>query len=337
MASKVYAQAPAIPSPKGLRVVEHHVPNNDGWLLHLKQTWAPDALQKERRPLVIIPGYGMNAFVFGFHPTGDSMEQCFARAGYEIWSLNLRWQGASRPLAKNPRPPCIRDFADADIPAALDHILGHTVTHAQQTTLIGVSLGGTVAYAYMATSPEDRVGAMIAIGSPLRWVHVPTLAKLAMAWPALLGVVPTKGSQKIAALALPIAARIPFALNMYINPANVDLRAAKEFAKTISDPHPALNVEIARWVKSGDLTLRGVNITTALGDMHKPLLLVSANRDGIVPTATARFAREAWGGPVDELVVGTATQWYAHADMFIGNDAKRDLFDPVLHWLATHG
>lgn len=321
-----------------VRSIEHHVPNNDGWLLYLKQTWDSATLRPDRRPLVIIPGYGMNSFVFGFHPTGDSMEQCFAQAGYEVWSVDLRWQGKSRPLTKKPSPPSIRDFADADVPAALDFVLGHTRTAATQTTLVGVSLGGTVSYVYMATSPEDRVGAVIAMGSPLRWIHVPKLVQLAMFSPSLLRFVPTKGSQKMAGLALPIAARIPFALNMYVNPANVDLSAAKEFAKTVSDPHPALNVEIARWIKNADLELHGINVTEALRAMTKPLLLVSANRDGIVPPATARFPRTIWGGdPVDELIVGNEQQWYSHADMFIGNDAKRDVFDPVLEWLDTHG
>ena len=51
----------------------HYVPNGDGWLLALKQTYEPQALDRTRRPVAIIPGYGMNAFIFGYHPRGKSM------------------------------------------------------------------------------------------------------------------------------------------------------------------------------------------------------------------------------------------------------------------------
>jgi hypothetical protein len=93
-----------------------------------------------------------------------------------------------------------------------------------------------------------------------------------------------------------------------------------------------VNREIAAWVQRRDLMLRGVNVTEGVGHATMPLLVVKANRDGIVPAATALSARDAWGGPVDVLEVGADPGWYAHADLFVGDHAERDVFAPLAAW-----
>ncbi|MCP4604343.1 MAG: alpha/beta hydrolase, partial [Proteobacteria bacterium] len=73
----------------------HFVNNNDGWIMAIKQVYDPDTLVKGRRPVAIIPGWGMNAFIFGYHPSGMSMEEFIVSQGFEVWSVNLRGQGES--------------------------------------------------------------------------------------------------------------------------------------------------------------------------------------------------------------------------------------------------
>lgn len=319
-----------------LTVVEHFVPNNDGWLLHLKQVFAPARLRKDLRPFLIVPGYGMNSFAFSYHPSGQSMDRVFAEAGYEFWTADLRWQGESRPNKKRPRQPTLRDLASTDLPAAIDHILASTRTDHRTITLAGCSLGGTIAYSYLALTQDTLVSAVIGMCTPLRWVAVPTFLRVAMASPRLLRHLPIRGSAAMARYGLPIAGRVPFAINVYANPANITLSDAAVFSKSISNPSPSLNAEIAQWIKDGDLRIRGVNISEAMGDQTLPLLVVSANRDGIVPPPTARFVRTIWGGEdVEELIVGDDVTWYSHADAFIGKHARRDLFEPVIRWLQA--
>lgn len=320
-----------------LTVIEHFVPNNDGWLLHLKQVIAPKHLRTDRRPFVIVPGYGMNSFAFGYHPDGDSMDRAFAEAGYEFWSVDMRWQGGSRPTGKKPPNPSLRDFVDTDLPAALDHILASTRTKQRQITLAGCSLGGTIACGYLALHDENLVGAFISMCSPLRWVAVPAMLRLATVSPTFLKHLPIRGSATLARYALPIAGRVPFALDVYANPANIQLSDAPEFSKSVSNPSPTLNAELAQWIKQGDLRMRGIDITEAMREQTIPLLVVSSNRDGIVPPPTARYIREVWGGEdVDELIVGDDQRWYSHADVFIGKHARQDVFEPVIDWLQQH-
>jgi hypothetical protein len=61
---------------------------------------------------------------------------------------------------------------------------------------------------------------------------------------------------------------------------------------------------------------------------------VLSNRDGIVPEATALSVTDFWGsGDIEVLRVGDEHDWYAHANLFVGNEAPRRVFDPMIRWL----
>lgn len=320
-----------------LVITEHWAPNGDGWLLHLKQTVAPDHLIRGSRPAIIVPGYGMNSFIFGFHPRGTSMERHFALAGLEVWSVNLRRQGASRAASAKPGGPSLRAYADTDIPAVIDAVLAATQTGANKVDLIGASLGGSLVYAHLALLPRSRVGSVVSIGAPLRWTEIHPLLKLAFSSPWLVGRLPFAGTQRMARAVLPLLARTPL-LSIYMNIANVDLSAAEQLTRTVDDPHPRVNRDIALWIKARDLVLGGRNVTMALSTEERPLLVVVSNRDGIVPESSALAAREAWGGSdVDVLRVGDDSTWYAHADLFVGHDSPAAVFQPITDWLLARG
>lgn len=317
-----------------LNVQEHFVANNDGWLLHLRQAWHPDRYDPAARPLLIVPGYGMNAFIFGFHPRGTSMERALAEAGFEVWSVNLRNQGDSRATMPRAPGPSLRAWAEVDLMAATDAVVQRTRSKRDRVDLIGASLGGSVSYAHLALRPEHRVGAVVTIGSPLKWLTVPTLFRLAFASPRLVGMIPISGARRMAHTAFPLLAKVPRALDLYMNTSHVDLASAGELVRTIDDPHPRINRDIARWFQRQDLVLRGVNVTDALRDVDRPLLVVRSNRDGIVPDDAAVAALEAWGGDdIETMKIGDDVEWYAHADLFISNGAPEHVFAPITDWL----
>lgn len=319
-----------------LEIDEHFPETPDGWALHLKRTVASGLLRRARRPVVIVPGYGMNAFIFGFHPRGTSMERCFAEAGLEVWSANLRRQGRARRLRKNAPGPSMRRLAEVDLTTAIEAVLSHTHTDADRVDILGCSLGGSVAYGHLALRHDHRIASLVAVGAPLRWTTVPTLLGLAFRSPRLVGMVRLSGVRRIAGLVLPLVDRMPSVISMYMNTTHVDMSAAAEMVNTVEDPDPRVNRDIARWIGARDMVLRGVNVTEAMGRMHLPLLLVLANRDGIVPEAAALSAEKAWAnGSVTTLRIGTPEDWYAHADLFVGNDAPRLVFDPIVRWLES--
>lgn len=315
-----------------------HFPQTpDGWRLHLKRTVSPAHFDPGTRPVVIVPGYGMNGFIFGFHPRGTSMERSLAEAGLEVWTANLRGQGDSRPRHRRADPPALRLFAERDLSVAIDWVLEHTRTGASRVDVIGASLGGSIAYAHIALQPGHRVAAVIAVGAPLRWVEIPAVLRVPFASPTVAGMLRIQGTRTLARAALPVATRLPLLLQMYMNAEHVDMSAAAEMVKTVENPHPRVNRDISRWLAARDMILRGVNVTETLGRRGDvPLLVVHANRDGIVPEATALSVVDAWASDdVETLRIGTGDDWYAHADLFVGHEAPTLVFDPMVRWLRA--
>src|ERR1700722_11762733 len=87
-----------------MKTVEHFVPNHDGSELALAQTWDERRLVPGRRPVLIVPGYGMNSYIFSYHPRGVSFEGHLPQAGFEVWRVDLRGQGRSRPGPSGSSP-----------------------------------------------------------------------------------------------------------------------------------------------------------------------------------------------------------------------------------------
>lgn len=313
----------------------HLVPNGDGWQLALKQVFDPARLVKGRRPVAIIPGYGMNAFIFGYHPTGLSMEAYLASKGFEVWSVNLRNQGGSKRVGGS-RNYTIGDIALTDVPAALRAIVAKSETGARAVDGIGCSLGGTYLFAYAALAPAEELGSIVSMGGPLRWVEIHPVLKMAFRSPRLLGAIPFGGTRSLARVLLPILVkRTPFLLKIYMHPEIVDTSKADRLIQTVEDPNRFLNREIAEWVLSKDLVIDGRSVTEGLGRVKKPLLCMVANADGICPEPTITSAIDAIGGEVKDVIrCGNEKVRMAHADMFVSDYSQEMVFEPLCAWLA---
>lgn len=313
----------------------HHVPNGDGWDLAIKQTLDPACLDHERRPLVIVPGYGMNASIFGYHPNGESLESFLAHAGFEVWSVNLRTQG---PSIRRGGSRCygLRETSLVDLPAAINYIGNRTRTKQRRVDLIGCSLGGTMVYVYAALWGTERVGSLVTLGAPLRWVRIHPALRLAFASETVAGLLRMKHTRTLARLGLPLAARIPGLLSIYLHPEIVDLSRPDLLTRTVEDPNPTLNREIARWIRRVDLVIDGKNLTEELEKVSNPLLVMLSNADGIVPPETALAALAAVSSPCAEtLTCGTDDIPMAHADMYISHYAQPLVFGPLAEWLKA--
>lgn len=320
-----------------LQVREQYVNTADGWSLRLRRTISPHHFDPDTQPLLIVPGYGMNSFIFSYHPRGTSMERCLAEGGYEVWALDLRGQGHSKPDKVRAGVGNLVNYATVDLPAAIDRVLGATKTTAHRLTLIGCSLGGSIAYGYLAHDKKPRVSRMIAMGAPLRWTEIHPLIRVAFSSPAIAGSFRMSGTRTLVRGAFPILERLPSLLALYMNSATIDTRCMNEMAETVEDPDPVVNRDIAVWMRDRDLKLRGVNVTEAMRKQTMPLLVVVSNQDGIVPESTATVAADVWGGDdVEILRVGDARNWYAHANLFLADDAPRLVFDPIIRWLRRH-
>lgn len=335
--SRADAACPSEYRCPSVRVIRHFVPNADGWHLALTQRYARGHLDAGRPPVLIVPGYGMNSFIFGFHPTGVALTDHIARAGFEVWTTDLRGQGHSVPISVDPgRSPRLEDLAMIDLPAAIDGVLERTRTHADHLIVVGASLGGTLMLAYAALAARHKISAMVTLGSPLRWVKVHPLVRVAFASPALAGLLPIKGTRKIAGAALPLLTkRAPKLVSMYLNTELTDTTRSAEMVETVEDPSRALNKEIARWIKAKDLTLRHTNVTDAAARLDLPLMVVAAHGDGVVPLETAIFPYGHLPSRNKELVIaGDVSAPLAHADLFVSRESEARVFTPLTEWLT---
>ncbi len=317
-----------------MRSLQHFIDNRDGWHLSLHQTWDPERLERGRRPVLIVPGYGMNSFIFSYHPRGISLEGFLAAAGLEVWRVDLRGQGESRSVGGGENFG-LEDLAATDLGAAIDALLERTHTAASSVAVIGASLGGTIMFSHTALRPKHSIGAMVAIGSPVRWVEIHPAIRVAFGSPTLVGLVRLRGTRRIARVALPyLLEHTPWVLSLYMNPSHVDPGAVSELVRTVEDPNRYVNKQIAQWIRDKDLVLRGINVSESLLGLELPLLCVVANGDGIVPRATAEFSYRRIGSSDRTLLeVGSQDMRLAHADMFVSDEAQSRVYAPVRDWL----
>jgi alpha-beta hydrolase superfamily lysophospholipase len=321
----------------------------DGWRLDVTCFRDSTNFDPAKKPVLMIPGYAMNTFILNFHPTGLSMIEYLCASGFEVWAANLRGQGASKQVvSKSSRRAALRQLALGakygfrelglvDIPAVRDFVLEKSKTAADEVHAIGCSLGATILYAYLAHHPRDhKLATLTAVGGPLRWDDVHPLVEVAFTLPALAGIVPIRGTRKLARRFLPIARRVPGVLSVYMNTAQVDLDHSDQMVRTVENPAPYLNYQIARWVQNRDLIVDGLNVTEALADVEDlPILCLFANADGIVPAAAARSVCSIADSCRTEVVEvgGDEGDWCAHADLFVSENAQELVFEPMSRWL----
>jgi predicted alpha/beta hydrolase len=282
----------------------------------------------------------MNSFIFSYHPSGLSLEGYLADAGFEVWRADLRAQGESRPVGPG-KPPTDRfgleDLALVDLAVALDFVLSNAQTHAAKVDVIGASLGGTLMFIHAVQHKPNLMGALVALGSPVRWIDVNPVMRVVFASPLLIGLVKMRGTRKLAERLLPLLARrLPWVLSIYMNPDITDTSAAAEMVKTVEDPNRHINRQIAHWIAAKDLVIGGTNISDGMRDVLNPLLCVVASGDGIVPRATAEYPFHAVSSRAKRLlVVGDDEIALAHADLFVSREAHERVFRPLAAWLAA--
>jgi pimeloyl-ACP methyl ester carboxylesterase len=286
------------------------------------------------RPVIIVPGYGMNSFIFGFHPGGPSLIECLAARGLEVWTVDLRGQGKSICTTGTKRYG-IAELSIQDIGAAVRHVLATTNTGACKVDLIGCSLGTALAFAHVACVPNAPVEAIVSMAGLVTWKEVHPIVRWVSASPRIAGMLRFKNTRQMARIALPVVAALaPSMLSIYLNHRSTDLSQTSRMVQTVEDPHPMMNREIAEWIQRGDLVVRGVNVSRKLGELKNPLFCIVANNDGIVAPATSRHTYDAIGSPSKKLLlVGDRNMPIAHADLFVCRGAQERIFMPIADFL----
>jgi len=303
-----------------------------GWLLHVKRFFLAEKQDKQLRPLLIVPGYGMNSFIFSYHPHDVSLIEYLCEQGFEVWTADLSAQGESVNRSGGEEPG-LKELACMDLPVIIDRVIKNNSGGHEKIDLVGCSLGGTLIYIYTALFGTEKVSSVVGLGSPLRWEKINPLVRVLFSSPGLAGSVKVKNMRTIAKYALPILAKVPKLLHIYIHPEIVDLSKPEILTQTVEDPNRVINRQIATWLKTKDLFIDGKNITELFGKITVPLFLILCKTDGVVPPETALSALNTNSKIKEYVVAGNDKVKMAHADMYISRYARQFVFEPLASWL----
>lgn len=311
-------------------VLQGHLTTPDGWTLLLRRGVRAGAASQPRRgpPVLLVPGFAMNTSIFAWHPTGPSFLEHLLDAGFDPWTVDLRGSSTSRV---GKRAAALQDMAFVDIPATLDHIA--QVTGYDRVHAIGCSLGGALLYAHVGRDAH-RIDRLATMGSPLVWQDRTLVLEVFSRLGPLLSRVPVVGSRPAARLALPVLRLLlPDLLGFYLNPRITDTRDSRRLSDTVDDPVPAVSHHLSQWIKGGHLELDGHHVTDGLASFDRPLLVVYAEGDGVVPPQVARSVATCVRGPVELLKVDDADHRVSHVDIFLADFVHDRVYDPIAAWL----
>lgn len=297
-----------------------------------------EAAAETLAPLLLIHGYGQNRYAF--HLPTRSMVNYLARAGFDVFNVDLRGRGRSGHFGAR-RPRSVLEFIHEDVPAALEEI--RSLSGDRPVFLVGHSLGGVVSYCVAADQPT-RVAGIITLGSPYhfsvgsRWLAGLTSAFLALDQRMNLPnfVVPARAYGKFVR-----TARRVVESRLYPLPFRGFHRGAIE--PEVLEQHMALAMDRgsiatmramfgwaqeARARKTGDDGLFGYGRRFEGLDM--PLLVIAGAYDDLAPPASVEPAfalSSARDKSYRELPFG-------HVDMLIGREAPRLTWPLLESWLG---
>jgi poly[(R)-3-hydroxyalkanoate] polymerase subunit PhaC len=285
-----------------------------------------------RAPVLLVHGFGQNRYAW--HLPARSFANYLARAGFDVFNLDLRGHGRSRHFgARHCRG--VEDYVREDLPAAVEEI--QALSGARGVWVVGHSLGGLVAYA-SAPTLLGAVSGVVSIGSPYHF----TRGSL------------TLGALSFLARALSLAplpnAPLPLA------PVGVTMRWLRRFAESPLYPIPvrgwhagscephvleqhlrlafdraALSemLDLFDWAVQRRFGGREADYVERFEKMDLPLFVVAGANDDLAPPASVRpgFARSrARDKTYRVLPLG-------HIDLLVGRDAPLMTWSLVREWL----
>ncbi len=110
--------------------------------------------------VLLVHGFGQNRYAW--HLPSRSMANYLAKAGYDVFNLDLRGHGRSRHFGSR-RSKSVCDYVEEDLPRAVEEV--RAIAGDRPVFLVGHSLGGLVSYA-AAPGLAGAIGGVASFGSP---------------------------------------------------------------------------------------------------------------------------------------------------------------------------
>jgi pimeloyl-ACP methyl ester carboxylesterase len=289
-----------------------------------------------RGPVLLVHGFGQNRYAW--HLPSRSLVNHLARAGFDVFNLDLRGHGRSRHMGARMTHG-VADYIREDLPIAIEEVQRHAGK--RPVYLVGHSLGGLVSYA-AAPLLDGAVAGLVSIGSPYHF---------------------TRGSKSLGALriffrAMSLASVTPLNVPLFMNPWGMVMRQTRRFAESrfypiplrgyhagslephVLDEHLALAFDrgsiaelacLFEWANERRFGGAESDYADRFEKLDIPLLVVAGANDDLAPPASVRpaFARSASKDRTYKAVP------LGHIDLLVGREAPRLTWQLVTDWLQA--
>jgi len=288
-----------------------------------------------RSPVLLVHGFAQNRFTW--HTSRRSWATCLARAGFDVWNLELRGHGRSRTEGQLGAEA----FSDY-----VDDVVRVARALPRRTFMVGHSLGGAAIYGATtvlhgtARAPLGTVGigAVYGFGQGNPFLkaagvvthtlseHVPALSKVQVRSHAIGKVLNRMyGLTDVIGYTVPVSGWWPGS----IEPEILEERLAVGFDWT------SVRVwqEMARWAATGEF-----DYDEAWQSTDVPLFVVLGDKDHLLPPRDGRVAYDR-SGSTDKTVL-TLSNWehevhWGHLDLVLGRLAPVHVWPRVEAWMVA--
>ena len=313
----------------------------DGWRLGIIR-YRPE--RPRGLPVLLCHGVFNNGRILDIDAE-HSLARWLASRGRDTYLLNLR----GTRYSDQPDPQAgrsLRYSADTyvlqDMPAAIEAIRRRT--GAPKVDLVGHSMGGHLAYIYVAERPED-VNAVVTLGASAHFHGVGKIERESGRSIARLGTSlgPTVPAPEIAHVFAPLHGEIEGPIERVgRNAQNVSVTTWKRFMATGVD-YCSRDViaQLDLWISQNHMSSADgkVDYTARLRTVRAPVLVIAAKLDKIAPVASVKAGYELLGGPKEFFIAGEENGFrfdYAHGDLVMADRAKLEVWPEVLRFFETH-
>ncbi len=285
--------------------------------------------------ILLIHGFGQNRYAW--HLPSRSFANHLARAGFDVFNVDLRGHGRSRELGP-ARMGTLEEYYREDLPAAIDEVRSHIGKDAP-LYLVGHSLGGLVSYA-SAPALGDAIAGIATIGSPFAFGDGSHAVLRGLSFAAKFanrnGLPNIKMSLREVSTALR-SIRAIAEMRLYPIPIRGWHRGALE--PLVLDEHLRLafdHVGLGEFTElvSAQLFREGSSETEAFSRLELPLLVIAGTNDDLAPPRSVKKAFDRSRSKEKtylELPFG-------HIDLLVGRNAPDTTWRSVTEWarkLAT--
>lgn len=313
----------------------------DGWNLALVRYRPAGA--STGLPVLLCHGISANARNMDLD-AAHSLAQWMAAHGREAFALSLRGTGESDvpdPEEGRSADYSIDTFAQQDVPAAIAKIL--EVTGAGQVDYVGHSMGGMVAYIYLARGGGE-IHALATLGSPTRFATGGAGEEMLRRASRFARAMPFVDVPALSRLSAPIFAGVDTVLDpLMYNPNNL---SPETWRKLLTEGTGSVSGGVVRQFaqilqRDGLVSADGaLDYRPMLSSAKVPALVVAGKLDRIAPAPSVRAGYDLLGGEKSFFVAGEENGFlfdYGHMDLILGERAGQELWPRVLAFLAAAG